>query len=210
MNTKLLTAIKAPPVNSQSPEKIGGKLEVPDLYLPKDRMVSTSQKQHDNDKGVDTEDQPPLYIASHPRRRIQGLYQMFPHRESEVKRIFTPKTRASQLCKCKEMNLANLTCIIATQSIGSGIFGTCYSDKYQGIQVVIKEYRERDGLSRIQREARCNKVGRSSWNSTFIWNFNKEARQHCFTVSWGWQTVWQYTKRQTPKRLAKRSGTQFL
>jgi len=59
----------------------------------------------------------------------------------------------------REINTANLTRTAAARSIGSGTFGTCYPGKYRGIEVVIKQYKERscrggERSSFLQREAK--------------------------------------------------------
>jgi len=69
------------------------------------------------------------------------------------------KPKESDNTKLREINAANLTRTAAAKSIGSGTFGTCYPGKYRGIDVVIKQYKERscrgsERLSFLQREAK--------------------------------------------------------
>ena len=68
------------------------------------------------------------------------------------------KPKESDNIKLREISAANLTRNAAAKSIGSGTFGTCYPGKYRGIDVVIKQYKERscqgERLSFLQREAK--------------------------------------------------------
>lgn len=69
------------------------------------------------------------------------------------------KPKESDNKKFREISAANLTRITAARSIGSGTFGTCYPGKYRGIDVVIKQYKERscrggERLSFLQKEAK--------------------------------------------------------
>ena len=59
----------------------------------------------------------------------------------------------------REISAANLT---RTRSIGSGNFGTCYPGKYRGIDVVIKQYKER----------RCRGGERLSKREANVWRSN--------------------------------------
>lgn len=69
------------------------------------------------------------------------------------------KPKESDNTKLREISAANLTRAAGATSIGSGTFGTCYPGKYRGIDVVIKQYKERscqggERLSFLQREAK--------------------------------------------------------
>ena len=72
----------------------------------------------------------------------------------------TSKPKRTGSSHLKEINSVNLNeRTTAGRSIGSGTFGTCYPDKYTGIPVVIKEYKEtscRGGgdLSFLQKQAK--------------------------------------------------------
>ena len=69
------------------------------------------------------------------------------------------KPKESDNTTLREISAANLTRTAAARSIGSGTFGTCYLGKYRGIDIVIKQYKERscrggERLSFLQREAK--------------------------------------------------------
>ena len=77
----------------------------------------------------------------------------------DVRRKVAAKPKQIDNTKLREINAANLTRTAAARSIGSGTFGTCYPGKYRGIEVVIKQYKERscrgcERLSILQREAK--------------------------------------------------------
>ena len=69
------------------------------------------------------------------------------------------KPKESDNTKLLEISAANLMHTAAAKSIRSGTFGTCYLGKYRGIDIVIKQYKERscqggELLSFLQREAK--------------------------------------------------------
>ena len=151
------------PLPTTSHSSVKRKRVEEDQYLPRGkRMVSASQKQKKNEKGVDavaTDVQQHLRPTSHPRRRIQAPAATKDLRAPKEPNVRSPESSATSSTYLKNINVANLTRKAGARSIGSGTFGTCYLGKYRGIRVVIKEYKERttkhkNSLSLLQKEAR--------------------------------------------------------
>ena len=98
-------------------------------------------------------------------------------KEAAAPKALRPEVRESRKLKAtgsihlKEISAANLTRTTAARSIGSGTFGTCYPGKYRGIDVVIKEYKERScgvRLSSLQREAKHEASITRVWEITQV------------------------------------------
>ena len=105
-------------------------------------MVSASQKQKKNEKGVDavaTNVQQHPRPTSHSRRRIEAPGATKDFSAPKEPNVRSPESSAASSTYLKNINVANLMRKAGARSIGSGTFGTCYPGKYRGIRVVIKE-----------------------------------------------------------------------
>ena len=126
------------PANARHSDEKKRKLEEAETILPRGKkMVRASLHRSKKNVEEDTVTREAL------RRKVHA----------------SAKPKESDNTKLWEINAANLTRTAAAKSIGSGTFGTCYLGKYWGIDIVIKQYKERscrggECLSFLQREAK--------------------------------------------------------
>ena len=128
------------PANARHSDEKKRKLEEAGKKLPRGKQLvrASLQRNKKNGEGAVTQK------ASRPKV----------HSSAKPK----DNNKESDNIKLREISAANLTRNAAAKSIGSGTFGTCYPGKYRGIDVVIKQYKERscqgERLSFLKREAK--------------------------------------------------------
>ena len=87
-------------------------------------MVSASQKQKKNEKGVDavaTDVKQHPRPTSHPRRRIEAPAATKDLRAPKEPNVCSPESSATSSTYLKNINVANLTRKARARSIGSGV-----------------------------------------------------------------------------------------
>ena len=127
----------SPPANARHSDEKKRKLEEAEKKLPRGKKMVRASLERNKKNGEGTVTRKAL------RRNVHA----------------SAKPKESDNATLREISAANLTRTAAARSIGSGTFGTCYPGKYRGIDVVIKQHKERscrggERLSFLQREAK--------------------------------------------------------